>query len=335
MKKTTIKTIAEQLGVSKNSVAKALHGMPGVSDELRNKVNSLADELGYAVKTGKYPAPVNVSVIHHRIITDERYFWPVVLSGIWECAAENNVSLQSIIVEENGGSYPGLFQKVAMSSGIIVIGDVPDILLTTVKSFNIPFIVVDHYSNLVDCDYLNSANENGIFKAVNYLAQHNHKKIGYINNGFHTYSYTKRNESFRTSMEDLGLPVDERFVWTDTRFCDLEYYRKKMPMLESCENRPTAWVCGNDATASDFYCVLIEHGFKIPDDFSIIGFDNNSMIYTQFLTTMEIPRKSMGKYAVNRLLYRIQNPGEPYLDIFFNTNMIERNSVKKIKQLIK
>jgi len=332
MKKATIKTIAENLGVSKNSVAKALHGLPGVSDELRNKVNALADELGYIVKTGKYPAPVNVSVVCHKIITDEHYFWPVVLSGIWECAAENNVSLQSVIVEaeENGGSYPGLFQKVAVSSGIIVIGDVPDILLTTVKSFNIPFIAVDHYSNLVECDCVNSANENGIFKAVNYLARHNHKKIGYINNGFHTYSYTKRNQSFRTSMEDLGLPVNEKFVWTDTKFCDLEYYRQKMPMMESGENCPTAWVCGNDSTAYDFCRVLTEHGFKVPDDFSIVGFDNNSLIYTQNLTTMEIPRKPMGRYAVSRLMHRIQNPGEPYVNILLNTDMVVRNSVKML-----
>jgi len=331
MKKATIKTIADKLGISKNSVAKALHGLPGVSDKLRSKVNALADELGYTVKTEKYPEPVSISVVCHRIITDERYFWPIVLSGIWECASENNVSLQSIIVEENGGSYPGLFQKVAMSSGIIVIGDVPDNLLSTIKSFNIPFIAVDYYTPLVDCDYVNSANETGIFKAVDYLAKHNHQKIGYVNNSFSTYSYTKRNESFKSSMASLGLPVDERFVWTDTKFNDLEYYRKKMPLLESGEDRPTAWICGNDSTAGDFYCVLIEHGFKIPDDFSIIGFDNNSLFYTQFLTTMAIPQKSMGRYAVSRLMHRIQNPGEPYANILFNTDMVVRNSVKMLE----
>ena len=53
MKKATIKTIADKLGISKNSVAKALHGLPGVSDKLRSKVNALADELGYTVKTEK------------------------------------------------------------------------------------------------------------------------------------------------------------------------------------------------------------------------------------------------------------------------------------------
>ena len=98
--------------------------------------------------------------------------------------------------------------------------------------------------------------------------------------------------------------------------------------MESGEDRPTAWICGNDSTAGDFYCVLLEHGFKIPDDFSIIGFDNNSLFYTQFLTTMAIPQKSMGRHAVSRLMHRIRNPGEPYVNILFNTDMVVRNSVK-------
>jgi len=71
-------------------------------------------------------------------------------------------------------------------------------------------------------------------------------------------------------------------------------------------------------------------GIKVPDEISIIGFDNISSIYEPFLTTIDVPQKAMGERAMQQLLYRIKHPDEPYLNIQMNTTLIERSSVRNL-----
>jgi len=336
MSKITLKTIASQLKVSNNTVSKALRGMPGVSEEMREKIIQLAQEMGYKKNVpnvgGNNSSAISISLICRKSFFDEPTFWSHVLYGIWNFSGQNNISIRTVPIDpsdENDALNMSVITGVP-SHGYIVIGTIHDELLRKIISTKTPTVVVDYYSNDVDCDYINSANDSGIYKSVKYLWQNNHKRIGFINNKEGAYTFNQRYKAFLKYMEFFKLPVDERFIWHDAVYVDTQYYIQKIKALRHLSNFPTAWVCVNDNTALAFYNALKEMGIKVPDEISIIGFDNISSIYEPFLTTIDVPQKAMGERAMQQLLYRIKHPDEPYLNIQMNTTLIERSSVRNL-----
>jgi len=343
MSKITLKTIADELNVSINTVSKALRGMPGVSDEMREKIIQLAQELGYKKNNTHLGSDnsISISLICRKSFFEDPTFWSHVLFGIWNFSGQNNISIRTVPIDPGGENDTVNMAAItgAPSNGYIVIGTINDELLKKIISTKVPTVVVDYYSNDVDCDYINSANDKGIYMAVKYLYQNNHKNIGFINNKEGAYTFHQRYIAFLKYMEYFKLPVDERFVWHDAVYNDTMhytgYYIQKIKALRHLSNFPTAWVCVNDSTALAFYNALKELEIKVPDDVSIIGFDNISSIYEPFLTTIDVPQVSMGQRAVQQLLYRIKHPGEPFISIQMNTTLIERSSVKNLAEINK
>jgi len=215
--------------------------------------------------------------------------------------------------------------------GILVLGVLPDSQLIRIRNLGIPMVVVDHYSDSVECDYINTANVNGVIKAVDFLAQNGHKKIGFINNEFATVtdSHANRYRGYRKRLDDLGLEVDPHFIWPNASYDKFDYFRKQLDKLNAYGDAPTAWVCVNDTTAYNFYTVLTERGLRVPEDFSIIGFDNISGI-PPILTTMEIPQRTMGRTALSRLMRRLKKPDEPFESIELFTKLVDRGSVGRV-----
>lgn len=336
MSKITLEIIANELKTSKNTVSKALRGVPGVSDVLRDKIINLAQESGY-MKTNasdivKSTSVVNISLICRKSFFDEPTFWSQVFYGIWDFSGQNNISIRTVTFDINKDDDSLTMTSITsvQSHGYIVVGTIRDELLKKIVATKTPVIVVDYYSNDVECDYINSANRNGIYKSVKYLQQNNHRSVGFINNTEGAYSFTQRFEAFIKYMELLKLPVDDRFIWHDAVYIDTEYYIHKIKALRNLASFPTAWVCVNDNTAMAFYNALKELGIEVPNEVSIIGFDNISSIYAPFLTTIDVPQKAMGWQALKQLLYRIMHPDEPFISIQMNTTLIERSSVKTL-----
>ncbi|WP_434577507.1 LacI family DNA-binding transcriptional regulator [Thermoanaerobacterium thermosaccharolyticum] len=337
MKKVTLQDIAEVIGVSKNTVSKALRGAEGVSAEMRSRILETAMKMGYK-KIKDIPNKIlNVTILCRADFLIESTFWSNVLYGIESAARNNNLklSITGIDVEgEENLSIPSTITKDT-TNGIIIVGTLNDEFIKKVKATKIPFVVVDHYSNAIDCDYINTANENGIYKAVKYLYDNGHRKIGFIGNNEWAFSFRQRYYSYVRSMEELGMYVDNDYVWLDINlkgaefFRDPEYFKRKISITEDF---PTAWVCANDKIALAFMRSLEDMGVKVPEEVSVVGFDNIEMSAYSHpgLTTIDIPKSSLGEKAVNQLLYRMNNPEKPYEDIKLYTELIIRSSVKEI-----
>ncbi|HHY82075.1 MAG TPA: LacI family transcriptional regulator [Clostridiales bacterium] len=335
MKKVTLEHIAKDLNVSKNTVSKALRGMPGVSEILRKRIIDLARETGY-IKSGTQQSglderAVNIILICRKSYFNETTFWSQVFYGIWDFSGQNNISIRTITIENTADELSAVaVTSNSVYDGCIIVGSIREELLEKIAEAKKPVVVIDCYSNEVECDYINSANGRGIYKALKYLYDKNHRKIGFINNIEGAYSFTQRYEAFVRYMGHFGLAVDERFVWKDAVYIDTKYYKEKISALRHLAEFPTAWICVNDNTAMAFYNALTELGIRVPEDISIIGFDNIASIYTPFLTTIDVPQKAMGKKAMQQLLLRIQHPEEPCVSIQMNTSLVERDSVRAL-----
>ncbi|HHY83123.1 MAG TPA: LacI family transcriptional regulator [Clostridiales bacterium] len=335
MGKITLQVIADKLNISKNTVSKALRGMPGVSDELRRNIIQIAEELGYLKNSSNNGVQgdiqVNITLVCRKEFFNEASFWSQVFFGIMDYSGKNNnISIRTITVDKDEKTYSALNFTSMPCDGYLVVGTISDELLLKINETGLPMVVVDFYNNEIECDYVNTANSRGIYKAVKYLYENNHARIGFISNREGAYSFSQRYEAYLKYMKHFDLPTNEKYIWLDAVYEDTQYYKDKMQKLYSQPDFPTAWICVNDNTALAFYNALKEMNISVPDDISIIGFDNIASIFTPFLTTIEVPRKAIGQRAVEQLMHRINNPNEPYVSIQINTTLVERSSVKKL-----
>jgi len=339
MKKVTLNDIAVKLNISKNTVSKALRGLPGVSDEMRKKIIDLAREMGYTKGniSSSYSTnakPININLICRKSFFDEPTFWSHVFYGIWNFSGKNNISIRTVTVEPATENSPSTISSILNTNchGYLIVGTISDEVLRKIVATQAPVVVVDYYNRDIECDYINSANDNGIYKAIKYLYSKNHKKIGFINNAEGAYTFNERYNAFIKYMQLFNLPINDYFIWHDATYINTDYYIEKFNKLHNLPDFPTAWVCVNDNTALTFYKALQILGIKVPEEISIIGFDNISIsnVYDPFLTTIDVPQIAMGQLAIQQLLYRIDHPHEPFLNIELNTRLIERKSVKNL-----
>jgi len=328
-KKVTMDTIAKELGTTKNTVSRALRGQTGVGDELRNKIIALAEHYGYSRKHSFGAAHKKVTMVCNSYIPSDIFFWPTVISGIFEYSATHQISIHTVIIDMIKDDIEYLLPlQEEYCDGILVLGTLPDAQLTRIKNLGIPMVVVDHYSDAVECDYINTANHNGAIKAVDFLVEKGHRQIGFINNEFAsvTDSHTNRYRGYRKRLAHHGLEANPHFIWPNASYDKLDYFHQKFEELAAYGSAPTAWLCVNDTTAYNFHTALTTRGFNIPHDFSIMGFDNIAGI-PPVLTTMEIPQRTMGRTALSKLMRRLQRPDEPFESIELFTTLVDRGSV--------
>jgi len=324
--------IASELNISKNTVSRALRGLSGVSDSVRKKILAQAESSGYKVKI-KENTLLHIVMVHMEALLDDNFFWPKVLSGIMNFAANQGISIRVVTVDSNKDNTASIMSiDNQKCDGILAINDLDDRTLRQLSELKLPLVVIDYFSDIINCDFVVTANRIGIHKVLSHLIENNHKRIGFIGNINWRYSFQERFDAFRSYMAKCNLPVDNDYVWLDSEYKDLSYFRKKIKQFLPSENAVTAWVCVNDVMAVDLINALKENGYKIPDDFSVVGFDNIAYPGTQVLTTLEVQIKSLGQRAIEQLMCRIEFPEKAHEILCIDTKLIIRDSVKKLPE---
>ncbi|MCL2642970.1 MAG: substrate-binding domain-containing protein [Candidatus Bathyarchaeota archaeon] len=200
--------------------------------------------------------------------------------------------------------------------------------------FKKPLLVLDREIPLDNVDYLMNNNKLGIEIGLDYLYNLNHRKIAFIAGPQDTVPGKERYDFFCRKMSDLGIEKNDALVYPgDFMFgSGNEAVNQFLQIAEG--ERPTAIFASNDIMAFGVIQGLHEKGYKIPDDFSILGFDDvqfSSWIYPK-LSTIKQDVKGIAKKGVELLSNRIANPN-PITDSkieIINPQLIKRNSCKKI-----
>jgi LacI family repressor for deo operon, udp, cdd, tsx, nupC, and nupG len=153
-------------------------------------------------------------------------------------------------------------------------------------------------------------NRQGCRLAIDHLAQLGHTKIGYINGRSDNVLTASRRDDTHEALSDLGLNcVDEWFF--DGNF-SMEGGVRAAHQFLNLQNRPTAMFCANDETAFGLISELNKHGVSVPDDLSVVGFDDIdiSRYFIPALTTIRQPRIELGARAAEMIIDRIQSGGQ-------------------------
>jgi len=220
------------------------------------------------------------------------------------------------------------------SSGILMLGVIPMKHILAVSTTKLPIVLVDSpYSNL-KYDHVLANNYQGTYEATELLLNHGHTHIGFVGSASYSFSFRERVRGFQDCILERQNDTLKSFCITekhDSFF--IPFSREQFRQVMRSSERPTALVCANDITAFLVYELLNEFNLKVPEDVSVIGFDNvpKSEWINPSLTTVNVPKTTMGQRAVDLLLKRIENPDHCFEQVLLGTNIIRRNSVTQLK----
>lgn len=326
--------IAERAATSVPTVSKVLNGGTDVSEATRARVMQAAYELGYR-RRPKLPAAVEDP--HAASIVDVvlghiggSWMGPV-LGGIEEEASVAGVDLVLTVARPDGGWVSRLLRRPTLGV-IVVLVDVTAAQLHLLTTADIPVVVVDPSSRTpADVSSVGATNWDGGRMAAEHLLSAGHRRVGVVGGArSHLYS-NARIDGFVTAMRGAGLDVPrERIAFSDW---DRERARSAAAaMLADGGEQPTAFFACSDFMAMGVYEAVANAGLRIPQDISVIGFDDvqESAWSTPPLTTIQQPMGAMGGAAF-RMLHQARRSARPLSSsatrVDLETRLIRRESV--------
>lgn len=330
------KDIAEMLGISAATISMVLNNKPGISDVRRAQVIEKINELGCGdmIKkkslTGRNLGFV-VYKRHGRMI-GESPFYSLFLDGINDSVLKHGYNLMYIQVDKSSTDDPIQRIKSNNCDGLIILAtEMLEDDLELFKNLKIPFIILDNYfvSEYVDSVTIN--NEQGTYIAVKHLRDMGHTKIGYLQSKVFINSFGNRIKGFFKALKKFNLEKVPDFIFP-VGYSEEEAYIDMKKYLQEKKTMPTALMADNDILAFGAMRALKEYGYKIPEDISIVGFDDRPicLLTDPKLSTVNVPKNTFGILAVDLLVDHLKHPQKEPLRIEIQTHIIKRDSVKKI-----
>jgi LacI family transcriptional regulator len=328
----TIREVAHKAGVSIGTVSRVLNNKAGVSDETRQHVIAVVEELGY---TPRKRLRFSASMVTHlgllsRPMDDTmptNPFYSDVFHGIERVCQESRINLSFSSLDVVNGrlrSLPALINDERVS-GIVLIGAIPRRMVeAVVASVELPIVLVDNCFPECAWDTVVMDSIRGITLATELLVSRGHRHIALIGGPDHP-SIVERRAGYEQAMRrhDLAPTV----VASD----DLGIAEGERAVVELLLQAPktTAIVCSNDSQAIGVSRKLRELGYMVPDDFSLVGFDDIQMarLTSPPLTTVRVDRRALGQVAIQLLLGRISAPGRLATKAVIGVELVERASV--------
>ena len=329
-KNITMKDVAEQLGVSTVTVSKALSDREGVSDAVRETIKQKAEEMGYRYnflgKSMKEGMNYNIGILIAEQFMHESAFYAKMYQtivkdllvfdffGILEVVSEE---------EEKSGGLPHILQNSKVD-GIIILGQMRRCYLEKIAASDIPYIFLDFADDYFKVDTIISDSFNGAYEITNHLIHLGHKDIGFVGNINATSSIMDRYIGYYKSLLQNKLKIREEWILSD-RDDHGKFMKIKLP-----EIMPTAFVCNCDEVAYSFILQLKKVGYRIPEDISVVGYDNYlyATLSDPQITTVEVNVEAMSEAAVNSIMKRIKHPTKDYGRKVISGRIVYRDSVK-------
>lgn len=322
----TLDDIARELGVSKGTVSKALNGAKDVSQKTKQAVLETAVKLGYFRAPRNSPSKKLALFVMNMEYTKPEDFGYDIVSG-FRIAAEPTGFMVDLIQLTKPMQYDQHYDDYMIQNGYcggFLLGlSLDDPWLNDFATCKTPAILYDNYiRGNPRVTSIGIDNEEGIEMAVRYLQSLGHKKIGYLSSDLNSHVYRKRYDSFINAMQESGLIADDRVMGADfhVNICLTNH----LPRL--LEHGCTAILCSHDVLAHSVMIHCTELGLRIPEDISIMGFDDIPLCrYTMPpLSTIRQKRTSLGKSAFSALTNQLNHV--PTGILLLHAELIERSS---------
>lgn len=330
-KRVTIADVAAEAGVSVATVSKVINDRYGVAAGTSTRVKAVIDELGYESSL------IARSLRSHRtnvigiLVADFEPFSTELLKGA--ALAIHSTDYEVVVYSGgHGHNQPGWERRyMSRLSGTLTDGT---ILVTPtvvdVFSDDSPVVAVDAHTGSSGMPTVASDNLNGAITATEHLIALGHRRIGFLAGRPDLESARQREQGYRQALATAGIEFDPELVLVGGYTA--ESAEQPARQLLEMDPRPTAIFAANDLSAIETVEVAGVLGLKVPDDLSVVGFDNvpESALNDPPLTTIDQSIQQMGFEAVRLLIAAIDDPGLPAVHITLPTQLVVRQSCRAL-----
>ena len=343
-RRITIQDIADELGLSRNTVSKALNNGEGISDATRERVILKAMDMGYkqfalaqslaaggpsfSTAITQYPTQSGEIALISAKFLGGSHFASLMLDAFQNEFAQLgfSLSMHRINAENLDQLTLPMTFRADQTSAIVCFEMFDRTYDEMLCELGLPILFVDTPPRIdgysLPADQLIMDNTTGITQLVDRLIAAGKTRIGFLGDYTHCQSFYERYLAFRLAMVLSGNDVEERFcIYENTKSILIE-------RLQQMKELPDVFVCANDFVALDALEGLTAVGWSIPDDVWLTGFDDSteSRRCSPPLTTVHIHTQIMAYEAVRLLRSRIEEPSLDYRRVYTETNLIYRAS---------
>ena len=342
-KKVTIQDIADALGISRNTVSKAINNSDGLAEATRERILQKAVEMGYkqfsyvmaaaSLSPVENDAPESPSfqggiALFTTVFLDQSHFASLMLDKFQREITQLGYTMNTHRVTEQNlreKTLPFTFRQDQVKA--IVCIEMFDLAYDNMLcELGIPILFVDGPAGCdlysLPADQLYMDNKTEISRFMGDALRAGDRRFGFIGNPEHCQSFYERYMAFSLALHMAGLPLEEKYC---IRYNHPDEIAEK---LYSLEELPDIFICANDFVAGDAMCLLFSIGKTVPEDVRILGFDDapESRISRPALSTVHIHTQVMAFSAVQLLINRMKEPSLDYRTVHTQTDLILRES---------
>lgn len=336
--------IAKIAGVSRSTVSRVINNYGNVTDETRRKVLKIIKEYNYVphasaqMLAGKKSRIIGLFIIDtkeeqdYNKMTTSTYFSPFTNAVVDEANKQHYKVLISIINNnEDFRSAKTLFYNKTISGGIFVGNNNNEENIQEIIDEGYKVAIIEQEMGVKDFSrsiIVNSDSFGGAYQATKFLIENGHEHIVHISGDMNHLTASLKLQGYKKALEDAGITLKHNWIIPGD-YTEQSGY--KLAKRIFAKDKPTAIFCANDGMSIGVYKAIQELGLNIPDDVSVIGFDDIDIAsYLQpALTTVRVPLFKMASLATNNLFKAIEEELDFYATYNIPVEFIIRNSCKK------
>ncbi len=330
----TIRDVAKQAGVSVSTVSRVLNAKDDVAEETIEKVREAVHELRFTSSlAARGMRSLQTNVIGLIMPDVASPYCLEVMRGVNRAIARSKYDLIAYTTGDihKDGTADQERRYVTLLNGDITDGVIVVTPAATDFSTDAPIVAIDPNNESPDCPAIIATNRAGALAALNYLIGLGHRRIGHITGRLELVSASRRLEGYKDGLAACGIPIDEQLIQVGDY--SVETAIQCARALLELEDPPTAIFAANDMSAAGIYQVAREKGLRIPEDLSVVGFDNlpESTHIDPTLTTIDQFIMEMGSLAVE-MVVKLINGEHPEKNLHeIPTRLVIRDSCRALR----
>ncbi|WP_440696073.1 LacI family DNA-binding transcriptional regulator [Clavibacter nebraskensis] len=323
-RRATIHDVAAAAGVSVSTVSKAVNGRYGISAETSRRVMEVVERLGYESSL------VASSMRSHRtgvigvLVADFEPFSAEILKGVGAALRKSRYDLLAYSGSRQVDNTGWERRSLSRLSGTLIDGAIMVTPTVVHAQTEIPVVSIDPHTGPADLPSVESDSLGGALQATRHLLELGHRRIGFLAGRPDLRSASLREAGYRRALQDAGIAFDPALVRSGFFLTALA--REPARALLSMPDRPTAIFAANDLSGIAILQVAAELGIRVPEDLSVIGFDDipEASQMTPPLTTIRQPMQRLGTTAVDLLMSLMGGTEPEAMRVQLPTRLVRR-----------
>ncbi|WP_170006695.1 LacI family DNA-binding transcriptional regulator [Bacillus fonticola] len=337
----TIKDVAKLANVAPSTVSRVIANHPRISEATKQKVREAMKDLGYhpnmiarslanqSTKSIGLVMPSSTDVVF------QNPFFPTLLRGLSEGAHEKQYALHMTTGKTEEEIFQGVVNMVQgrqVDGVILLYSRIEDRVLTYLQEQQFPFVVIGKpFKQVEEITHVDNDNFRAMKEVTEYLLSLGHQHIGFVGGDLHLVVTIERLLGYEKALRDAGLDLVDDYVIHEEFL--REGGQEAVLELMQLDVRPTALVVADDLMALGVLNTVEEYGLRIPEDLSIISFNN--VLFSEMshppLTTVDINTFDLGFEAAKSLILKLEYPKEPIKRIIVPHVLVKRCTEKRIE----